>query len=146
MKEISKQIRFVVASAENKLHRITDDEAGNKPNPGKWSKKEILGHLIDSAANNHQRFVRAVYNKADSFPLYNQDDWVRIQQYNNSSWELLIDFWSVYNRHLSDLIERIPEEAKSSLCNFAEPQPVALEFVITDYLRHLKHHVDQLIA
>jgi len=144
MNEIARQIRLVVDTAEPKFYNITENEAGLKPAPEKWSKKEILGHLIDSAANNHQRFVRAVYNSAENFPLYNQDDWVRIQQYNNSSWKLLVSLWSAYNRHLSDLIERIPEEAKSSLCNFGEQEPVALEIVITDYLRHLRHHVDQL--
>ncbi len=145
MKEIAQQIRIVVDEAEPKLNSISDNEASKKPAPNKWSKKEILGHLIDSASNNHQRFVRAVYSSAEEFPLYQQDDWVRVQQYNNSTWQMLINLWSNYNRHLSDLIERIPEESKASLCNFGEPQPVALEFVVTDYLRHLRHHISQLI-
>jgi hypothetical protein len=121
------------------------DEVSSKDRPDKWSKKEILGHLIDSAANNHQRFVRASCNAAASFPTYDQNDWVRIQQYNESEWEELVELWSAYNRHLSDVIERIPEEAMSSPCNIGKEEPVTLEFVVKDYLRHLRHHMNQIL-
>jgi hypothetical protein len=145
MKEIADQIRLVVESAKMQLPAIEESAANLKPASDKWSKKEILGHLIDSAANNHQRFVRAVYNEADKFPTYKQNDWVRIQQYNDSSWKSLIELWTAYNYHLSDLIKRMPVSCKSSPCNIGKTEPVTLEFVVVDYLRHLKHHINKLI-
>lgn len=145
MKDTANQIRRAVDEASAAMARMKPDEVSSRRRPGGWSKKEILGHLIDSAANNHQRFVRAAYNAAALFPTYDQNAWVRIQQYNASEWAGLVTLWSAFNRHLSDVIERIPEEAKSSPCNVGKEEPVTLEFVVIDYLRHLRHHVSQII-
>ncbi len=146
MKEMADEIRAIVANALGPLSSIAPGKTSVKENPDKWSKKEILGHLIDSAANNHQRFVRAGYNAAADFPPYSQNDWVRIQKYNESEWADLIAFWSAYNLHLCHIIDCLPEEARSSPCNIGKEEPVSLEFVIKDYLRHLRHHMEVLLA
>ena len=145
MKETARQIRSLISKVEPQLSRMNHDEMGFKPDPHNWSKKEILGHLIDSAANNHQRFVRAVNKVAGQFPTYDQDEWVRIQHYNEMSWSLLVTLWSAYNGHLSHIIECIPGDAESSPCNIGKEEPVALEFVVKDYLRHLKHHLKDIL-
>ncbi len=146
MKDVAHQIRSIITTAESKLSRMNLHEVGYKPASDEWSKKEILGHLIDSAANNHQRFVRAVYKVADQFPTYNQEEWVRIQQYNETSWPALIAFWSGYNHHLCHVIENVPGEALSSPCNIGNEAPVSLEFVIRDYPVHLKHHLKDILG
>jgi hypothetical protein len=145
MKNVAGEIRIIVAQMTGLLSDLDPEKASFKERPDKWSKKEILGHLIDSAANNHQRFVRASYNAAAAFPPYSQNDWVRIQRYNESNWSDLLALWSAYNRHLSDVIERLPAEALSSLINIGKERPVPLDFVVRDYLRHLRHHVNQLL-
>jgi len=145
LKEIANQIRSAVENAKFHLMAMDQNEVNIKPAFDKWSKKEILGHLIDSAANNHQRFVRAVYNEADNFPTYKQNEWVRIQQYNDSSWKSLIELWAAYNNHLSDLLERIPGSSKLSPCNIGKSESVSLEFVVKDYLRHMNHHLNKII-
>jgi hypothetical protein len=145
MKDIAHEIRIIVDEVSDLLSRMKPDRVSAKDRPDEWSKKEILGHLIDSAANNHQRFVRASCNAAATFPVYDQNDWVRIQRYNESEWAGLVALWSAYNRHLSDVIERIPEGALSSPCNTGKEEPVPLEFVIRDYLRHLRHHVNEIL-
>ncbi len=133
MKDIARKIRSLISKVEPRLFLMTHDEMGFKPDPKKWSKKEILGHLIDSAANNHQRFVRAVNKVAVQFPTYDQDDWVRIQRYNGMPWSFLVTLWSAYNSHLSHIIECIPEDAGFSPCNIGKEEPVTLEFVVKDY-------------
>ena len=145
MKEIADEIRAIVANAAEPLSSMPSGKASFKASADKWSKKEILGHLIDSAANNHHRFVRGGYDAAADFPPYSQNDWVRIQKYNESEWMNLIALWSVYNLHLCDVIERLPEEALSAPCNIGKGEPVTLEFVIKDYLRHLRHHVEVIL-
>jgi hypothetical protein len=145
VKEIAQQIRTAVKDAKIQFLVIDQEIASIKPAPDKWSKKEILGHLIDSAANNPQRFVRAVYNEADNFPTYKQNEWVRIQQYNDSSWKSLIELWAAYNNHLSDLLERIPVSSKSAPCNLGKSEPASLEWVVKDYLRHMNHHINKII-
>jgi len=145
MKEIAQQIRSVVEDVAGQLARMTAEEVSAKRSSEAWSKKQILGHLIDSAANNHQRFVRAAANAAELFPPYHQNDWVRIQCYDQSDWSELVALWSAYHRHLSNVIPRMPESAMSSLCNIGKEDPVPVDFVIKDYLRHLRHHIDQLM-
>ncbi len=145
MKEIADEIRSIIDRAFGRLAHMKDSEVSSKETPNKWSKKEILGHLIDSAANNHQRFVRTACNAAAAFPVYNQDDWVRIQRYSESEWAVLVTLWSSYNRHLSDVIERIPHDVLSSPCTIGKEDPVPLESVIRDYLRHLRHHVHRIL-
>ena len=146
MKEIAHEIRTIVDQAAGPLAHMNPDQVSWKETPEEWSVKEILGHLIDSAANNHQRFVRACYGAAADFPPYSQNDWVRIQRYNESDWMALVKLWSAYNRHLGDLIEGLPGDALSSSCNIGKEEPVTLGFVVMDYLRHLRHHMDHILG
>ena len=146
MKDVASELRSIVEQNSVRLTHMKQDEVSSKEAPDSWSKKEILGHLIDSAANNHHRFVRACHNVAADFPTYSQDDWVRVQKYNESDWGLLVDLWSAYNRHLSHVIERIPQDAKSSSCNIGRDKSVTLEFVVKDYLRHLRHHLQDILV
>ena len=121
----------------------TNDTAAEKPVGGTWSKKEMLGHLIDSASNNHQRFIRAMLDTAQDFPTYNQNRWVEVQNYNSMDWNDLVQFFTLYNQHLCRIVDNLPEEALRNPCNIGREDPMTLEFVVIDYLRHLKHHLDK---
>lgn len=145
MKDIAIEIKSITSQASKHLALMKPEQVSLKETPESWSIKEILGHLIDSAANNHQRFVRACYNAAGDFPPYSQTDWVRIQQYNELDWIALVDLWVAYNRHLANLLERIPKDALTSPCNIGKEAPVPLEYVVKDYLRHLHHHLDEIL-
>ena len=145
MKDVACQIRSTIATVEPQLARMADEDVGRKPAANEWSKKEILGHLVDSAANNHQRFVRAALNDAAAFPAYDQTRWVNMQRCNERPWASLVSLWSAYNHHLCHIIECIPEDAESSPCNIGKEKPVPLGFVIKDYLRHLQHHLKDIL-
>jgi len=145
MKETSDAIRTIVVNSTGPLSSMPEDRVSFKGNPDKWSKKEMLGHLIDSAANNHQRFVRGGCNAAADFPPYSQNDWVRVQKYNESEWTDLVTLWSAYNLHLCNIIERLPAEALSAPCSIGKEETVSLEFVVKDYLRHLRHHIEVIL-
>jgi hypothetical protein len=141
---IANELFQVVEGAAARLRAFSDAEASVSPAAGKWSKKQILGHLIDSATNNHHRFVRAQEAAELSFPKYEQEHWVETQSYNDSPWEELIDFWRLYNRHLAHVMTRIPEEKLSVVCRIGLYEPATLGFLAEDYLAHLKRHVAQL--
>src|SRR6185436_11628744 len=102
--------RSTVLNATERLRAISPDESASKASPDKWSIKEVLGHLIDSAANNHQRFVRAQFTDDLVFPGYEQDQWVNSQRYREASWSDVIQLWSAYNLHLVHVASLIPEE------------------------------------
>jgi hypothetical protein len=143
---VADELSQVVETASEMLGRVSEEAALTKPADGKWSKKQILGHLIDSAVNNHHRFVRAQEVEELSFPRYEQKHWVDVQGYEESSWTELIELWRLYNRHLAQVIRRIPDGSLKVACRIGPQEPVSLEFLVEDYLVHLKHHLGQLGA
>ena len=144
-----------VASAH--LLAITEEESSVPRSEGKWSAKEIIGHLIDSAANNHQRFVRAQISDDLFFPGYQQEEWVKIQHYNDEPWPRLVQLWKHYNLHLAHVMATTPPHKLSNLRavhNLDEiawqtvdkKQPATLEYFMRDYVAHLNHHLDQIFT
>lgn len=127
------------------LKKISDETASAKPKHGKWSYKEIIGHLVDSAANNHQKFVRTIQEDGLKFPPYEQEAWVRIQQYNEADWHQLLQLWDVYNRHLAHIIGRIPDAALPNQIAIGKSEPFSLDFIVRDYPEHLKHHLRAIL-
>ena len=113
---------------------------------GGWSRKQVLGHLIDSASNNHQRFVRATLQGSLDFPGYEQQGWVRVQAVEEAPWPALIDLWTSYNRHLAHVIAHLPPAQLEAACRIGSGEPVTLRFLVEDYLRHLLHHLTQVGA
>jgi hypothetical protein len=114
--------------------------------PGGWSRKQVLGHLIDSASNNHQRFVRAAQQESLDFPAYDQEGNVRVQEPQEADWPLLVTLWAAYNRYLAHIIARLPASKLGTVCRIGTGKPVTLGFVATDYLTHLVHHLSQIGA
>lgn len=146
MKELSEQLLKVIAAAEPKL-RSTDPGELTKPVlAGGWSRKQVIGHLIDSASNNHQRFVRAALQDTLEFPGYEQDGCVRVQQPQQADWELLVSLWGAYNRYLAHVIAYLPESKLGTPCRIGSGEAVTLDFLAKDYLRHLLHHLRQIGA
>lgn len=141
---LSKSLRDLVDSKAPSLRVMDLADVTRKPSPHQWAKKEILGHLIDSASNNHQRFVRGQLESELRFPGYQQEAWVKVQDYISADWTLLVDLWAAYNRHLAHIISRIDEVQLSKPCRIGENAPVSLEYIIEDYIEHLKHHLAQL--
>lgn len=114
--------------------------------PTGWNRKQEFGHLIDSASNNHMRFVRATLDARYEGPTYDQKGWVNLHGYNSLPWNTLVGFWAAYNRMLVHVVLNIPDEALSALCVIGEPPAVTLDFLIKDYVRHLRHHLDNITA
>jgi hypothetical protein len=144
--ETARELVRVVNEAATRLRAIDEAAASSRTQPGAWSTKEIVGHLIDSAANNHQRFVRAQGEGELALPAYEQNAWVQRQGYQERPWSDLVDLWALYNRHLSHVIERIPDAALETTCRIGAGQPVTLGYLVEDYLVHLRHHLAQIDA
>lgn len=111
---------------------------------GAWTRLEILGHLIDSAANNHQRFVRAIDQGELVWPGYDQVAMVRVQHYGVATPSLLVGLWESYNLFLARLMGLIPEERLGAMCVIGGGEAVTLEFLVRDYVDHMQHHLRQI--
>lgn len=134
----------IIEKARPMLERIDEEHASMKKTVDQWSIKEITGHLIDSAANNHQRFVR-LQNAAETVSIrYEQEFWVNSQAYQREKWGDLIELWYFYNKHLSHVMESLNPSTLDNKCDMGYPEMVSLSFVVKDYLRHLEHHLKQI--
>jgi hypothetical protein len=141
---ISNGIRKTVEDFVGRLENLDEAKASQKFRPDKWSRKEILGHLIDSASNNHQRFVRAQYLKDANFISYEQKEWVNIQRYGSRSWKDLLGFWRSYNLHLAHIIEHMPIECLKVSAVLGSYGQVTIGYLVVDYLGHMQHHIRQI--
>jgi len=144
MNSVADELESILAVAE-RLRKIDDDTASVRPAPGHWSRKEILGHLIDSAANNHQRFVRLQLTNRIDLPGYQQDEWVLLQRYQDHKWSDIVSLWQLYNQHLAIVIRNADPNALSNVWRTPSREEVDLAFIIRDYLVHMRHHLDQIL-
>jgi hypothetical protein len=139
------RLQFLCDTVPGLLNSVPDAEFSKKPKPEKWSPKEIVGHLIDSATNNHQRFIRIQYEDNPKI-VYDQDQWNKYNNYNRLSKEHVIRFWEIYNRHLLEVIKAIPVEHLSRTCITSGKDPLTLQWLIDDYIVHLEYHMRQVIS
>jgi DinB family protein len=155
MDEFLEEFRQTIGDATGRLLRLSDRESQTPREEGKWSPREIVGHLIDSASNNHQRFVRAQFTDDLVFPGYEQAEWTSVQGYADESWEQLVQLWKHYNLHLLHMMSKVSEEQltkprhKHNLHEIgwqpvAIDQPATLEYFMRDYVNHLRHHLRQI--
>jgi len=150
------ELRRAIDKSIPVLEKMNDEATRRRPGPSKWSPREIIGHLIDSASNNHQRFVRAQFQEDLVFPGYAQDAWVSVQKYQEAPWNELLALWRSFNLHIARVMEAAPEDQRLrkrkhhnlyELAWRAVPRdtPATLDYFMADYVAHLQHHLDQII-
>lgn len=143
--------------AEPLLRAMSDVESARPRAPGKWSPREIIGHLIDSATNNHGRFLRAAMREDLVFDGYEQEKWVSMQRYATAPWNDLLTLWLLLNRHLARVMDGVPADvgsrlrARHNLDQIAwkivpADQPATLGYFMQDYVGHLRHHLRQILG
>jgi hypothetical protein len=111
---------------------------------GGWTRKQVIGHMIDSATNNRQRFVRAAIDGAYAGPKYAQDAWVAAHGYASQPWETLLGWWEAEHEILMAVVDHILEDRLGASCAVGDDPPVTLRFLIEDYIRHQYWHLRQL--
>ncbi|HEY3133531.1 MAG TPA: DinB family protein [Gemmatimonadaceae bacterium] len=155
MQQYVEELRDAVQRATPFLQQISEEDSRRRSKPGKWCPREIIGHLIDSASNNHQRFVRAQFKDDLVFDGYEQDEWVSLQRYSEAPWDELIDLWRNFNLHIARIMqtaskdERLRKRARHNLDKLAwqpipSDEPATLDYFMSDYVAHLKHHLAQI--
>ena len=143
---LASDIEITVNEAYQRLISLSKETIEVRPNPGDWSVKDIVGHLIDSASNNHQRFVRLQVADGLILPDYSQDNdiWVSIQSYQEAPWDELLALWRYFNLHLARVIRGVNEECIDHIWVVDEDTSITLGELMIDYLRHLKDHMRQI--
>ena len=143
--EMSADLHSAIGEGLQLFQQVDETRTTRRAKSGGWCAREVLGHLIDSACNNHRRFV--VGQSADTlrFDGYNQDEWVSRQHYEEAPWRDLVALWGAYNRHLAHVIACTPDDvtARTALSPDGSA-PVSLAFLMEDYVRHLRHHLVQI--
>lgn len=141
MNELAQRLLHHCTQVSPTLLALSEETLQIRPAPGKWSIKEIIGHLVDSASNNHQRFVRTMRGEQPEI-RYEQDDWVMLQRYQTADSRELVGLWELYNRHLAHLIAGMSETDLEQTLVMGGEQ-VTLRYCAEDYVRHLEHHLHQ---
>ncbi|PWN68158.1 DinB family protein [Chryseobacterium phosphatilyticum] len=138
-------LKNIIDEELQRFQKISEEEWSYKATPEKWSKKEILGHLCDSAFTNIRRFVVTQYKENENI-VYDQNAWVKAQNYQNIPTTDLINLWKALNYQVVHIVENIPDEALKRICDTTktEPQKFTLEFIINDYVDHLQHHLESI--
>lgn len=145
MKALIDDITFTVQEHYLRIKQIPHEEFSAKPNPAKWSKKEIIGHLVDSCQNNIRRLIVARYDDTPNI-VYHQDFWVDAAGYQHYNMDEVVELWYLLNRHFIHVLKHLPEEDRNDLCDIGKgsPEVRSLEWIATDYLRHMLHHLKQV--
>jgi hypothetical protein len=145
MKLTLERLNHWITELPSRMYALSEFELSTRPQPNKWSKKEILGHLCDSALNNLQRFVRAQYEDQPYTVIkYAQNQWVELMGYQNLPIDHIVDLWVNLNRQIVEVIAKITEDRLQNSCEIGEEQTVTLEWMIKDYLDHMEHHFKQI--
>jgi hypothetical protein len=149
------QFSDTLSDAAPRLLAISEQQSEVPRAEDKWSAKQVIGHLIDSATNNHQRFVRAQFTDELIFLGYEQNEWVRVEHFQEEPWRDLIQLWRLYNQHILHIMKYAPEDTRTKLRQrhnlhqlaseqIKEDEPVTLEFFMRDYVDHMKKHLKQI--
>jgi hypothetical protein len=144
--ELAQLLRDLIDSELPKLRAVTEERAAVPRGENGWCPKQELGHLIDSATNNHLRFMTAATAGEYRGPAYAQQDWVRLHGYREMPWEEVVTFWFQYNRLLARLVGAIPEASLDAPCTVGAYPVMTLAELIEDYASHARHHINQLLG
>jgi DinB superfamily len=144
MKELAVAINQKVASAASELLLMADSAFFVKKLADKWSNAEIVGHLVDSAQNNLQRFIRGQYEATAPKILYSQNDWVDLGHYRQYNKADLVQLWVTINKHVSHVLTTMSAENYSRKCMTGSGEEQPLQYFAEDYLRHMNHHLEQI--
>jgi hypothetical protein len=145
--DLAAYLQKTVAAELPQLRAVPDEAttAPNRPSGVGWSRREELGHLIDSAVNNHARIVRAALQPSYEGPGYEQDAWIAVHRYQETAWPELVLLWHAHNRVLVPLIGGLPDAKLDTPCTVGGHEPTSLGFLIDDYVLHMRHHLDQVL-
>jgi len=142
--EAISSLRNLLELVPVRLGQLSANVVESKPSQTRWSPKEELGHLLDSAANNHQRIVRAQLEENPAMPGYEQNRWAAVHAYSRREWKELIKVWQALNRQLLAAAETVPADGWSRTLTVAGSEPLTLQFVFEDYLAHMLHHLQHI--
>ena len=139
-------MRKLILDYTERLQRVSE-EAADAPREGRtWTRKQELGHLIDSAINNHNRIVRATLDGVYTGPGYDADGWVEANAYKERDWASILMLWRDLNLHLAAAADRVPNSRLEAPCRIGGSEPVTLEFLIEDYRDHMEQHLAKILA
>src|ERR1039457_5290837 len=137
-------LRALIERLPARLTNLSGDQVQRKRSSSEWSIKEELGHLLDSAANNHQRIVRAQLEESPAMPGYDGERWVVLHAYQKGDWHELIGTWGALNRQLLVAAEAVSDSAWSRTCTIGDSAPLTIQFVLEDYIHHMRDHLRQM--
>jgi hypothetical protein len=146
MDQTIQELQTLVDDFSARLRLLSNSDFEAKPQPHKWSRKEVIGHLIDSGQNNLRRFIVSTYADTPPNITYEQDIWVKMNGYQNMPADAVITLWSLVNRQIIAVLKQMPPDHYSKTCDTGrdKQQLHSLLWLAEDYVKHMKHHLNQV--
>lgn len=144
MEKTARELREIILEFPTMFANIPKNDFIAKPLYDKWSRQEVLGHLIDSAQNNLRRFLCAQYETEPPKILYQQDFWVAANDYQKMPQEDVIELWRLLNLRICAVLENMAAQNYRKVCYTDALH--SLEWLAADYVKHMKHHINQIIS
>ena len=143
MKDVYLELNSIINDFYSRYKDLDNETASKRPGADKWTLKEIVGHLIDSASNNQQRFVRLQIVDELVFPGYGKDNskWLEIEKYNELNFSDIILLWKQYNVLIGNIIKEVDESKLGNYWSKSDGDKITLKDLMIDYVRHLKDHI-----
>ncbi|UOQ83616.1 DinB family protein [Gracilibacillus salinarum] len=142
MQKVVERINHWIKTLPEVYNTMSEEEVSSRPLPNKWSKKEIVGHLCDSAILNMERFIKIQYEESVYIvESYDQDQWVAVQNYQDTKLGEIVNLFQTLNNQILNIVQHIPNDKLSNLCDIGNNQHRTLEWLIQDYLEHMEHHI-----
>ena len=147
MKKTIEELDQIIGEYARKIGAIPETDFSAKPLSNKWSKKEAVGHLIDSAQSNMRRFICGQYESSPPKIVYDQDRWVASNNYLQMDSKEIIEFWRLINKRIIAVLSQMPASNYSLNCDTGKTEVKlhSLEWLADDYVKHMKHHLNQVI-
>ena len=141
------KLQFLLDQGEKYFTETNEDFLRKPYATGKWSRKQILGHLIDSAINNLTRFTEIGYQPQPYiYREYNQGELVKINNYNEMPTDELLHLWLSLNKQIVRVMGSVTEERLNLKIQFTDGAMSDLRYIMHDYPEHMEHHINQIIT
>lgn len=139
--DLLKQLEARTTTAIDFYNTISEEVAQTTYAEGKWTLKEVLGHVIDTERIFTYRILAFARGETQALPGFEQDDYVKCGNFNNRTWQSLVNEFTLVRNSTLALIQSLPEDLTTREGN-ANGYKFSIRALIALVTGHEMHHAN----